>query len=186
MYEHGARYTGGPPNAFHYSLYAKWAAGDWGMIITGNIQVDRSHITLGADMVFPYSVTHEAITPFRRLATAIHGESELIHTSRLYEKDGYTGPLAIAQISHSGRQATNFLGGRYPFFPPMSASVTRVQPRPEEGFLAGIVYRLLFQTAKEMTRNDIDIVVESFTQAAKIAVKSGFDGVQLHAAHGCE
>ncbi|KAG5642729.1 hypothetical protein DXG03_002274 [Asterophora parasitica] len=35
-----------------------------------------------------------------------------------------------------------------------------------------------------MSLNDIDNVVEAFVKGARVASKSGFDGVQLHAAHG--
>lgn len=39
-------------------------------------------------------------------------------------------------------------------------------------------------TSKEMTLADIDLVVESFIKAAVRAYKAGFDGVQIHSAHG--
>lgn len=38
--------------------------------------------------------------------------------------------------------------------------------------------------AKEMTKQEIDYVVKSFADAALRVKKSGFDGVQIHAAHG--
>jgi 2,4-dienoyl-CoA reductase-like NADH-dependent reductase (Old Yellow Enzyme family) len=36
-----------------------------------------------------------------------------------------------------------------------------------------------------MSLENIDDVVEAFVRGAKLAVLAGFDGVQLHAAHGC-
>jgi len=41
-----------------------------------------------------------------------------------------------------------------------------------------------FPQCREMTLQDIDQVVEAFGKAAGRAQKAGFDGVQLHAAHG--
>jgi 2,4-dienoyl-CoA reductase-like NADH-dependent reductase (Old Yellow Enzyme family) len=41
-----------------------------------------------------------------------------------------------------------------------------------------------FPQCREMTLYEIDQVVEAFGQAANRAKKAGFDGVQLHAAHG--
>jgi 2,4-dienoyl-CoA reductase-like NADH-dependent reductase (Old Yellow Enzyme family) len=39
-------------------------------------------------------------------------------------------------------------------------------------------------TAKEMTQDDIDVLVEAFGSAALRVKKAGFDGIQLHGAHG--
>jgi len=37
-----------------------------------------------------------------------------------------------------------------------------------------------------MSISDIDDTVEGFVRGATVAHMSGFDGVQIHAAHGCE
>jgi 2,4-dienoyl-CoA reductase-like NADH-dependent reductase (Old Yellow Enzyme family) len=37
-----------------------------------------------------------------------------------------------------------------------------------------------------MSLADIDDAVEAFVRGAKLAKLAGFDGIQLHAAHGCE
>lgn len=178
MYEHCAAFLGGPPTPLHSSLYSKWSEGDWGMIITGNIQISPTHLTLGRDMVFPSAITPESLAPFRRLSSAIHGASDKTTSNER--------TLALVQINHSGRQAANFLGGRAPFCPPLAPSATRVGGRSTDGLLAGILYRLLFQMAQEMTRADVDEVVEGFVRGAKVSLEGGFDGVEIHASHGCE
>ena len=38
--------------------------------------------------------------------------------------------------------------------------------------------------SRELTRNEIEALVEEFAMAADRAVKAGFDGVELHGAHG--
>jgi 2,4-dienoyl-CoA reductase-like NADH-dependent reductase (Old Yellow Enzyme family) len=42
----------------------------------------------------------------------------------------------------------------------------------------------LQQPAREMTKNEIVMLIESYAQAARRAKEAGFDGVQLHGAHG--
>lgn len=41
-----------------------------------------------------------------------------------------------------------------------------------------------YETPKEMTQSDIDLVIEQFYQAALNAKKAGFDGVEIHNANG--
>ena len=52
--------------------------------------------------------------------------------------------------------------------------------------LSGILHRLVFLTPREMAQGDIDHVVDAFVKGAQLAAKSGFDGIEIHAAHGCE
>jgi 2,4-dienoyl-CoA reductase-like NADH-dependent reductase (Old Yellow Enzyme family) len=152
------------------------------MVITGNVQVSPTHLSLGRDIVVPANLSAEALEPFRNLAQIIHlerfsGESAT-NTS--------TCPLAIMQLSHAGRQSPNVLGGRRPFASPFSPSAIALgSGRKNGGFLSSLFHRLLFQTPLEMSLGSIDDVVEEFTRGATLAVRSGFDGVQLHAAHGC-
>lgn len=173
MYEHMSSFFGGPPNDFHYGLYSEWAKHGWGMIITGNVQVSPQHLTLGRDIVIP--VTLNDLKPFERLAEVIHGGAE------------HTFSLAIMQISHAGRQSPNFIGGRPPFVAPLAPSPIRVgASHPGRSALGDLMFHTLFQVPKEMTAVDILHVQSSFVRGALLAQKSGFDGVQLHAAHGCE
>ena len=89
------------------------------------------------------------------------------------------------QLSHAGRQSANFLGGRRAFVSPMSPSPVRVVGPEKDGFLSRAFHRLLFQTPTEMSIGDIDTVAADFVRGANVACQAGFDGVQLHLAHGC-
>ncbi|KAJ7064666.1 hypothetical protein C8F01DRAFT_1021303 [Mycena amicta] len=170
LYEHLATLYGGPPNRLHLSLYATWAAYDWGMIITGNVQVSSTHLSLARDLVLPdLPMSNEKLGPFRALADAIHGHRE--HK-----------PLALMQLSHAGRQSPNLLGGRIPFASPMGPSRVRVGASSEG--VSAVLHRIMFQTPKCMSLDDIDEVVRAFVSGAKVAAETGFDGVELHAAHG--
>lgn len=82
-------------------------------------------------------------------------------TDAVHEANG----LIFAQLSHAGSQADIYLSGR-----PLSGPSARVQPG---GAMIGA-----------LTRNDISDIIIAFAQAALRAKKAGFDGIQLHAAHG--
>jgi 2,4-dienoyl-CoA reductase-like NADH-dependent reductase (Old Yellow Enzyme family) len=60
-----------------------------------------------------------------------------------------------------------------------------VGPRPD---LPGISPSGLLmpgvQSGRKMTRADIEAVIASFARAAAIAVQAGFDGIEIHGAHG--
>jgi len=71
------------------------------------------------------------------------------------------------QISHAGRQ-TNIFNTRHPKAPSQV-------PLKRLG---------LFGKPQSMTTNEIDNTIKAFTQAAIIAKDAGFDGVQIHSAHG--
>ncbi|KAG1763479.1 hypothetical protein EDD22DRAFT_887069 [Suillus occidentalis] len=176
MYEHMANFSGGPPNEFHYGLYSEWAKHGWGMILTGNVQISPQHLTLGCDIVVPPTLNAKDLKPFEKLAEVIHGAV-----------DG-TRSLAIMQLSHAGRQSANFIGGRPPFVPPLAPSSVRVGAGHTEnrgrGAISDLMFHALFQVPTEMTTLDILDVQSSFVRGALLAYNSGFDGVQLHAAHG--
>ena len=72
----------------------------------------------------------------------------------------------VLQIVHGGRQAS--LSDEYPV--PMAPSEVK------DGHSAVV--------PREMTEQEILEVIEAFTKAAVRAKKAGFDGVQLHCAHG--
>ena len=82
-------------------------------------------------------------------------------TDAVHQRNG----RIIAQLAHSGLFADPSLTG----YPPLAPST-----------ISGITEH----TVQEMTLSDIQNVVESFGLAAQRAQKAGFDGVQLHAAHG--
>ncbi len=76
----------------------------------------------------------------------------------------------VAQLNHGGAHS-NF-------------ALTGVEPMGPSALPATTGKRGSFPGCRAMTPNDIDQVVEGFRQAARRAQAAGFDGVQLHAAHG--
>lgn len=175
---------GGPPNKLHLGLYKAWGTSNWGMIMTGNVQVSREHLSLGRDIVVPEELTEDTIRPFKMLASAIHNELEGTTQASSKTRKGSRNSLAVMQLSHGGRQSSNVVGGRRLNAPPLAPSPVRVAGS-KGGLLSNWIFRALFQTPKEMSLEDLDDVVQSFVRGALLAHKSGFDGIQLHVAHGC-
>jgi 2,4-dienoyl-CoA reductase-like NADH-dependent reductase (Old Yellow Enzyme family) len=71
----------------------------------------------------------------------------------------------VCQLAHAGFFANPKLSGQTPMAP---SSVEGIAEGPR----------------KEMTQEDIDGVIEAFADAASRAKRAGFDGVQIHGAHG--
>ncbi|MEO9969563.1 MAG: NADH:flavin oxidoreductase/NADH oxidase family protein [Hyphomonadaceae bacterium] len=78
------------------------------------------------------------------------------------------GGKVVMQLSHAGRQT------------PSSVNKEPVGPSAVELKMPGGV----FGHPRAMREDEILAVVQGFAEAAKVAMETGFDGVQLHAAHG--
>lgn len=158
------------------------------MIITGNVQVSPTHLTLGRDVTLPVTLTEETLKPYKNLADILHGRS--VDVDGVHYPAMPNHPLAIMQLSHAGRQSPNLLGGRRLFASPLAPSPiglgSGLNSKGEDNILSKLCYRFLFQTPREMTSVDIDDVVAQFVKGTEVAAKAGYDGVQLHVAHGCE
>lgn len=74
------------------------------------------------------------------------------------------GALILAQINHAGGVARD-------------TGKQNIAP-------SSIIVRPNMPVPQEMTKEDINRVIQDFTDAAKRAEKAGFDGVEIHAAHG--
>jgi 2,4-dienoyl-CoA reductase-like NADH-dependent reductase (Old Yellow Enzyme family)/thioredoxin reductase len=89
----------------------------------------------------------------------IPGMSELVHTIHKH------GAKAAIQLTHGGRMSRSELTLMQP-----------VAPSP--------LVSLWGEVPKELTIDEIAEIVASFANAALRAKKAGFDGVEIHAAHG--
>ena len=175
MYEHMASLFGDLPNAQHFALYNLWSRGGWGMIMTGNVQVSDDHLTLGRDMIIPKRITSGTLRSYQAFTCVMRPGPK--------QKDR---PLIIMQLSHAGRQSPVVLGGRWPLVSPLAPSALGLGRRTPGGWFARLTYRIGFPTPRAMTLQDIDHVVNRFVLAAKLAHDANFDGIELHASHGCK
>ena len=86
--------------------------------------------------------------------------------NKVHRQDG----KIIAQLSHAGLQSDSSVTGQ--------ALMSPVSMPETEGKFASV------QATTAMTQTDIDKIVDAFRDGAIRAKKAGFDGVQLHSAHG--
>jgi len=86
--------------------------------------------------------------------------------ARLTEPVKSAGAKIVLQLIHCGRQTTPALCGQQP-----------VAPSP-------IPCPLLKEMPHEASTTEIGYIIEAFVKAAHRAKKAGFDGVEIHAAHG--
>ena len=80
-----------------------------------------------------------------------------------------SGTAFFAQLNHPGKQIPKFLDNQ-----PMAPSEIAI-----EGPLADN-----FKLPRAMTDNDIVRVIDQFALSARLAKEVGFDGIQIHGAHG--
>lgn len=94
--------------------------------------------------------------------------------SRVVENIRRHGALSIMQMFHCGRMA-------WPEVNPAGRVIAPSAVAPQqENPLTGHPYPL----PEEMSRFDIEHVVRGFAETARGAVAAGFDGIEIHGAHG--
>jgi 2,4-dienoyl-CoA reductase-like NADH-dependent reductase (Old Yellow Enzyme family) len=97
----------------------------------------------------------------------IWSDHHIVGLSQLANNIRAHGALSLMQIFHAGMRAPQRLIGTQP----VSASVN-----PTEASATGLTH--------ELSENEIWCVINDFAQAARRVSAAGFDGVELHGAHG--
>lgn len=137
-------------------LYKAWADGGTGMILTGNVMVAPNALTGPGGVVLQKGTLDDPDIAARFGRWAEAGKSG--------------GGHLVMQISHPGRQVFAAQGQQ-----PVSASATKVN-------IAG--FEKLFDTAHALTDTEIKVIIARFAETSRLAEQAGFDGVQVHGAHG--
>lgn len=132
-------------------LYYAWADGEAGLIISGNVMVDRRAMTGPGGVVLEDDTQ---LGTFERWARI--GRSK--------------GAQFWLQINHPGRQMRANLGQQT--WAPSTVAM-------ELGKMSKH-----FDTPRAMTPEVIEDVIRRFARTARLAELAGFNGVQIHAAHG--
>jgi 2,4-dienoyl-CoA reductase-like NADH-dependent reductase (Old Yellow Enzyme family) len=114
------------------------------------------------------SVGHESAGQSDRVPR-FHGEEQLAGWAKVAEAVHAAGGTIVPQLWHIGMVRKQ---GEPPF-----ADAPAVGP-------SGLRIGATEPTGKVMTRSDLDDVIGAFAQAAADAERIGFDGVELHGAHG--
>ena len=139
------------PSAALLRLYQAWADGGAGLILTGNVMVDRRAMTGPGGVV-------------------LEDDSHLDQFKQWAQVARSGGAQVWMQISHPGRQMMAALGQET-----WSASAVPL----DMGNLSN-----KFSVPKAMTAADIADLQQRFVRTAQLAEQAGFNGVQIHAAHG--
>ncbi|QFU87084.1 NADH:flavin oxidoreductase/NADH oxidase family protein [Amycolatopsis sp. YIM 10] len=139
----------GAPTAELCRLYATWARSGAGLLITGNVMINRDGLVEPRNIILD---DDRHLGEFKTWADTVHAG----------------GAAVWMQINHPGRVAT------VPF--------TRRPVAPSAGREPVPGYNL--RKARELTATRIQELIRSYAHTAELAVAAGFDGVQIHAAHG--
>ena len=120
-------------------------------------------VITGHAFVHQSGKAHSTMTAVHRddLIPSLRALSEIVHQVSGSKRSG-----VVMQINHAGRKASEKVVGRTPVAP-SPAPQAGGAPRPHE-----------------LTETEIRELVAAFGRAAGRAKEAGFDGVQLHGAHG--
>ncbi|HYT12872.1 MAG TPA: bifunctional salicylyl-CoA 5-hydroxylase/oxidoreductase [Candidatus Nitrosopolaris sp.] len=144
---------------FHLVHLGSKALGGAALVMTEMVCVSRdARISPGCAGM--YRPEHEAA--FARLVEFVHG-----HT-----------PARIGiQLGHSGRKGSTKLMWEGMDEPLESGNWDLIAPSP-------LPYLPVSQVPREMTRADMDLVRDQFVDSTRMAIRAGFDLLELHCAHG--
>lgn len=167
--EDGVKAAGECSSAVHTTSADEFQADE-----KGNVQVDPRHLATPHDRTIP-STSQHTISAYSALRFATL--SSLPPDTK--------APLLIMQISHAGLQSSSTIGGsRLPWVPAIGSSSMR--PDTGNSWAGKVVGRTLWPTK---SRQIVDFaewegIVQKFVDAAVVAEKAGWEGVQVHSAHG--
>ncbi|MFI8565352.1 nitroreductase/quinone reductase family protein [Rhodococcus sp. NPDC078407] len=136
------------PDSRLETLYRQWGAGGYGLVVTGNVMVDRSHLGEPGNVVIEDDRHRDALARWAKATT-----------------DG--GAPIWMQLNHPGRQANPIVTRTKPVAPSAIAPNIPGIPAP-----------------RALSEREILDVIDRFATAAAVAETAGFDGVQIHGAHG--
>jgi 2,4-dienoyl-CoA reductase-like NADH-dependent reductase (Old Yellow Enzyme family) len=138
--------------------YAEYARGGWGLVIAEASYIDKKYSQ--GYLFQPGIADAEQQEAWRPVVEAVHAE----------------GTPILLQIIHGGavNQGNHWIEG--------SIAPSVVQPLGEQIPR----YRGVgpFQVPREITRDEMVEIVETFAQAARRAIEVGFDGIEIHGANG--
>ena len=146
----------GVPSKQLINVYKRWGEGGFGMILTGNLMMEYDQLEAAGNPIMPRGApfSGERFEAFKELAAQAKKH----------------GALIVGQASHPGRQVQD-----------------KIQPHPisaSDVQLEGNVMGMTFAKPRAMNDEDIRNVIDEFSYAAEYLYKAGYDGIELHGAHG--
>ncbi len=156
-----------PPVEKFRTLYRTWGSARYGMLLTGQVQVDLRYFSVAGDVCTrPESLLEPTLSKWKAWAEIAQAD----------------GTPVIVQLAHPGRMSPAGAGVRPQDMPALCPSAVPV--KMGDGYLDKLALNKLLGTPKEMTIAEIDEAVQHFVTATKVAREAGFGGVQIHGAHG--
>lgn len=154
------------PIAEFRQLYPRWADSGFGLLTTGQIQIDVMHLSTPSDVTI-----HSGST-----------EGQVFQNWCEWARLAGDTPL-IAQLAHPGKR------GSAPVRRYWSSSMAALAPsavpvKVPPGYMNEVVRRYFYGEVKAMTIEEIESCIEKFVFAAHLVQKAGFAGVNIHNAHG--
>ncbi|MCJ1272314.1 hypothetical protein MMC21_000100 [Puttea exsequens] len=150
------RSTRGIPSKYLINVYKRWGEAALGTILTGNIMMETDQLEAAGNPIIPRTEAPkgERFEAFKELATECKAH----------------GSLCIGQVSHPGRQVA-----------------ANIQPDPVSASdvqLEGNVMGMTFAKPHPASLDEISHIKEGFAHAAAYLHLAGYDGIELHGAHG--
>jgi N-ethylmaleimide reductase len=153
---------GNIPNAMMAEYYAQRSTA--GIIITEAVQVSMQGMGYAKT---PGIYSPEQIEGWKLITDAVHKN----------------GSKIFLQLWHVGRVSSSKVNGLQPIAPSaITAQNTSVYIF--DGAPNGDATFVPVDEPREMSKADIDRVINEFVQGAKNAIEAGFDGVEIHGANG--
>jgi 2,4-dienoyl-CoA reductase-like NADH-dependent reductase (Old Yellow Enzyme family) len=148
----------GVPDPDYPAYYRRRAEGEVGLVMSGATAIP--HPSAHMDLNEPHFYGDEALACWRRSVDEVHA----------------AGGKIVPQIWHSGLHGLAYVAPTWAMHGPSGVWF----PGPQGDGTAGASE----VRGAPMTQADIDAVVLAFGEAAATAQRLGFDGVELHGAHG--
>ncbi len=117
-------------------------------------------------IILEYSFIDEAESKAAISQLGVQNDHMITGLSELAEAIHAEGAPAILQICHAGNQTTSNMMGLQPVAP------------------SAVPCQFLGVMPRELDLDEIDLIQDSFAEAARRAKQAGLDGVELHGAHG--
>ncbi|KAK5070899.1 hypothetical protein LTR64_003873 [Lithohypha guttulata] len=148
----------GVPSDNLINVYKRWGEGQYGVILTGNVMIAYDHLEAPGNPIVPPE------------AKAEPGDARFDAFKKMAEVSKAHGSLVVAQVSHPGRQVEQ-----------------RIQPNPLSASdiqLEGEIMGLRFAKPHAASIDEIKTLKKQWVHSAQYLQKAGYDGIQLHGAHG--
>ena len=146
----------GIPSENLINVYKRWGEGQLGTILTGNIMIEFDQLEAAGNAIVPRTAEPKGdrFEAFKKLAMESKAH----------------GSLCVGQISHPGRQVSENIQKD-----PVSASDVQLE---------GTVMGMTFAKPHPASAEEIERIIEGFAHAAEYLHAAGYDGIELHGAHG--